>query len=170
MNNIISFCTITILFINYFSIRVSLVLHKYINGIFICCHRSPSICIVHRHGWLTGVSNRWLVKISLPFQRPVELSVRLKGFVRLKGWETEWYFMKLWQAHLYSHNDDVIKHCTWPCLVYIATLGVPSLVFPDSTNLTFVSSRRHRRWDGGSYGFYLRFFLASSFAYNFVRK
>ena len=31
------------------------------------------------------------------------------------------------------------------------------------------SSRRHRRWDGGSYGFYLRF-LASSFAYNFVRK
>ena len=34
----------------------------------------------------------------------------------------------------------------------------------------FISSRRHRRWDGGSYGFYLRFFLASSFAYNFVRK
>ena len=33
-----------------------------------------------------------------------------------------------------------------------------------------VSSRRHRRWDGGSYGFYLRFFLVSSFAYNFVRK
>ena len=33
-----------------------------------------------------------------------------------------------------------------------------------------ISSRRHRRWDGGSYGFRLGFFLASSFAYNFVRK
>ena len=33
-----------------------------------------------------------------------------------------------------------------------------------------ISSRRHRKWDEGSYGFYLRFFLASSFAYNFVRK
>ena len=37
-------------------------------------------------------------------------------------------------------------------------------------DLHFISSRRHRRWDEGSYGFYLRFFLASSFAYNFVRK
>ena len=34
----------------------------------------------------------------------------------------------------------------------------------------FISSRRHRRWDEGSHGFHLRFFLASSFAYNFVRK
>ena len=36
--------------------------------------------------------------------------------------------------------------------------------------LLIFSSRRHRRWDEGSYGFYLCFFLASSFAYNFVRK
>ena len=41
--------------------------------------------------------------------------------------------------------------------------------FRNHLNVLF-SSRRHRRWDGGSYGFYLRFFLASSFAYNFVRK
>ena len=39
-----------------------------------------------------------------------------------------------------------------------------------SISFEFISSRRHRRWDEGSYGFYLRFFLASSFAYNFVRK
>ena len=41
--------------------------------------------------------------------------------------------------------------------------------FDDYDHIIF-SSRRHRRWDEGSYGFYLRFFLASSFAYNFVRK
>ena len=36
--------------------------------------------------------------------------------------------------------------------------------------LSVFSSRRHHGWDEGSYGFYLRFFLASTFAYNFVRK
>ena len=56
-------------------------------------------------------------------------------------------------------------------------MNMPLLDFQLSTDnqngqqlATIFSSRRHRRWDGGSYGFRLRFFFISSFAYNFVRK
>ena len=55
-------------------------------------------------------------------------------------------------------------------------MNMPLLDFQLSTDnqngqqlATIFSSRRLRRWDGGSYGFRLRFFI-SSFAYNFVRK
>ena len=59
----------------------------------------------------------------------------------------------------------------------IRLLNIKMTIYLRSVNILVASScdyifssRRHRRWDGGSYGFYLRFFLASSFAYNFVRK
>ena len=54
-----------------------------------------------------------------------------------------------------------------PALGYWLVFAAPA---DKSKHLLLFSSRRHRRWDEGSYGFYLRFFLASSFAYNFVRK
>ena len=57
----------------------------------------------------------------------------------------------------------------WPHSVTCSAIAI-TVHASSAVQVLFISSRRHRRWDGGSYGFYLRFFFASSFAYNFVRK
>ena len=67
--------------------------------------------------------------------------------------------LSLWTAPKESPNPSrlMVKIC-------------PMSQFNAHISFKIISSRSHRRWDGGSYGFYLRFFFASSFAYNFVRK